>query len=601
MHLPYTIKHNLRFSLACAIPRKLIGARYFNKGYGAYIGGGPLNASLSTVRDSDGHGTHTLSTAAGRFVPGANIFSYANGTAKGGSPKARVAAYKVCWPPLNGNECFDADIMAAFDAAIHDGVDVLSVSLGGDAVDYFEDGLAIGSFHAVKNGITVVCSAGNSGPSVSTVSNVAPWVLTVAASTLDREFPSYIKLGNNKQYKGQSLSSDYLPEKLYPLITSSDAKAANASDETSELCMVGDLDPEKVKGKIVVCLRGNNARAEKGEAVRQAGGVGMILANDVDSGDEIIADAHFLPATQIIYSDGVEVYSYINSTKSPMAYITRPKTDLDTKPAPVMAAFSSQGPNPVTREILKPDITAPGVSVLAAYSQGTSPTGISSDERRVLFNVKSGTSMSCPHVSGIVGLLKTLHPDWSSAAIRSAIMTTARSRDNAIEPITDAYMIKATPFNYGAGHVRPNRAMDPGLIYDLTINDYLNFLCTLGYNSTMISAFADYKCPSKNMSFLDFNYPSITHPSLTSPTTIARTVRNVGPPSTYTVHVDPPAGVSVTVQPKSLKFEKTGEEKMFKVSLALKYGKIADYSFGRLIWSDGVHYVRSPISVSSSF
>ncbi|XP_058114774.1 subtilisin-like protease SBT5.3 [Magnolia sinica] len=578
--------------------RKLIGARYFKNGYKASVG--PLNASFSTARDMDGHGTHTLSTAGGRFVPGANIFSYANGTAKGGSPKARVAAYKVCWPPVNGSECLDADIMAAFDAAIHDGVDVLSLSLGGDPADYFEDGIAIGSFHAVMNGITVVCSAGNSGPTPFSVSNVAPWILTVAASTLDREFPSYVKLGNNKQYKGQSLSSDYLPEKLYPLITSSDAKAANASDETSQLCMVGDLDPEKVKGKIVICLRGINARVEKGEAVREAGGVGMILANDEESGNEILSDAHFLPATHITYTDGYQVYSYINSTKSPVAYITQPKTDLGTKPAPFMAAFSSQGPNPVTPEILKPDITAPGVSILAAYSQAISPTGIDSDHRRVLFNVDSGTSMSCPHISGVVGLLKTLHPDWTPSAIRSAIMTSARSRDNDIEPITDASFVKATPFNYGSGHVRPNRAMDPGLIYDLTINDYLNFLCALGYNSTMIWAFADYKCPSKNASLLDFNYPSITHPSLTSPTTITRTVRNVGPPSTYTVRVDPPAGVFVTVEPKSLKFEKTGEEKTFKVTLALKYLKISNYSFGRLIWSDGVHYVRSPISVSSA-
>ncbi|XP_058114776.1 subtilisin-like protease SBT5.3 [Magnolia sinica] len=578
--------------------RKLIGARYFNQGLEA-IKGGPLNSSIFyTVRDSEGHGTHTLSTAGGGFVAGANIFGYANGTAKGGSPKARVAAYKVCWPGVGG--CYEADIMAAFDAAIHDGVDVLSVSLGGDALPYFEDGTAIAAFHAVMNGITVVCSAGNSGPQQWTASNIAPWILTVGASTIDREFPSYAKLGNNKQYKGQSLSSDYLQEKFYPLITSSDAKAANASDETSQLCMVGDLDPEKVKGKIVICLRGGNARVEKGQAVHQAGGVGMILANDEESGNEIISDAHFLPATHITYTDGVQVYSYINSTKSPVAYITPPKTDLGTKPAPFMAAFSSQGPNAVTTEILKPDITAPGVSVLAAYSQATSPTGIDLDHRRVPFNVESGTSMSCPHIAGVVGLLKTLHPDWSPSAIRSAIMTTARSRDNTIEPIKDSFLVKATPLSYGAGHVRPNRAMDPGLIYDLTVDDYLNFLCTLSYDSTLISSFANYSCPSKNISLLNLNYPSITHPLLTSPTTITRTVRNVGPPSTYTVRVDPPAGVFVTVEPKILKFEKTGEEKTFKVTLTLKHGKISDYSFGRLIWSDGVHYVRSPISVSST-
>lgn len=184
---------------ADALRRKLIGLRYFNKGYRSAVGA--VGLAAETPRDTDGHGTHTLSTAAGRFVPGANVFGLGNGTAKGGAPNARVAAYKVCWPPVNGSECFDADILAAFDAAIHDGVHVLSVSLGGGPTDYFKDGVAIGSFHAVKHGITVVCSAGNSGPKSGTVSNTAPWIVTVGASTMDREFPAYLSLRSKKQIK----------------------------------------------------------------------------------------------------------------------------------------------------------------------------------------------------------------------------------------------------------------------------------------------------------------------------------------------------------------------------------------------------------------
>lgn len=180
--------------------RKLIGARYFNKGY-AFSNGG-VNSSFNSARDHEGHGSHTLSTAAGRLVQGANVFGYGNGTAKGGSPGARVAAYKVCWPPVNSvGGCFDSDILAAFDAAIQDGVDVLSVSVGGDAGDYFKDGIAIGSFHAVKKGIVVVSSAGNDGPKDGSVSNVAPWMITVGASTIDREFASYVALGNRKHIK----------------------------------------------------------------------------------------------------------------------------------------------------------------------------------------------------------------------------------------------------------------------------------------------------------------------------------------------------------------------------------------------------------------
>jgi subtilisin family serine protease len=178
--------------------RKLIGARYFNKGYEAALGR-PLDSSNNTARDTNGHGTHTLSTAGGRFVSGANFLGSAYGTAKGGSPNARVASYKVCW-----TGCYDADILAAFDAAIQDGVDILSISIGrAFAIPYFRHGLAIGSFQAVMNGILVVCSAGNSGqvPGFGTTSNVAPWILTVAASTIDREFPSNVVLGNNKEFK----------------------------------------------------------------------------------------------------------------------------------------------------------------------------------------------------------------------------------------------------------------------------------------------------------------------------------------------------------------------------------------------------------------
>lgn len=184
--------------------RKLIGARYFNKGYAANAGPAALtNITLNTARDYEGHGSHTLSTLGGNFVRDASVFGLGNGTAKGGSPKARVAAYKVCWPPLvdGGGGCFDADILAAFDMAIHDGVDVLSLSLGDTPSDYFDDGVSIGAFHAVNKGITVLCSAGNSGPIPGTVTNNAPWILTVAASTLDREIDTVVELQNGHQFR----------------------------------------------------------------------------------------------------------------------------------------------------------------------------------------------------------------------------------------------------------------------------------------------------------------------------------------------------------------------------------------------------------------
>ncbi|KAK7262053.1 hypothetical protein RJT34_29613 [Clitoria ternatea] len=582
--------------------RKLIGARYFNKGYIAHMRPkAKFNSALNTARDYEGHGSHTLSTVGGNFVAGANVFGLGNGTAEGGSPKSRVATYKVCWPPVDGNECFDADIMAAFDMAIHDGVDILSLSLGGTASDYFDDGLAIGAFHAIMKGITVVCSAGNSGPTSGTVSNVAPWILTVGASTLDREFDTVVQLHNGQHFKGASLSKAMPEDKLYPMISAAEAKMTNESEENATLCMQGTIDPEKTRGKILVCLRGVTARVEKSRVALEAGAAGMVLCNDKLSGDELIADPHLLPASQITYEAGVAVFSYLNSTKNPLGYIHPPVTKLQVKPAPVMASFSSRGPNTVTPEILKPDVTAPGVNIIAAYSEGVSPTDMNFDKRRIPFITMSGTSMSCPHVAGVAGLLKTLHPDWSPAVIRSAIMTTARTRDNTGRPILDGNGVKATPFAYGSGHIRPNRAMDPGLVYDLTTNDYLNFLCVLGYNHTQIEMFsaASHHCPDI-VNILDFNYPTITIPRLYGSVSLRRRVKNVGAAGTYTASLRVPAGLSISVKPKVLKFKKIGEEKRFKLRVEVTRPGVA-MAFGGLTWSDGKHQVRSTIVVGGLY
>ncbi|KAJ4829925.1 hypothetical protein Tsubulata_012117 [Turnera subulata] len=563
--------------------RKLIGARFFNKGYSAALGLNLVdNATYNSARDYEGHGSHTLSTAGGNFVEGASVFGLGNGTAKGGSPRARVAAYKVCWPPVNDSECFDADILQAFDMAIHDGVDVISVSLGGEPTDYFNDGIAIGSFHAVKHGIVVVCSAGNSGPRPGTVSNVAPWMITVGASTTDRDFQTIVQLHNGKQLKGVSMSKPLPQHKSYPLITGAQAKSSNASIEEGLLCLPKSLDRKKAEGKIVVCLRGITARLDKGNQAALAGAVGMILANDEADGNEVVADLHVLPASHINYKDGLALYAYIKSTKDPLGYIFPPSTKFNVKPAPFMAAFSSIGPNTVTPEILKPDITAPGVSIIAAYTGGASPTGFDFDHRRIPFLTESGTSMSCPH------LASSRH-----STLTGVLLRLARTRDNTVNPMQTGSSSEATPFDYGAGHIRPNRAQDPGLVYDLNANDYTGFLCSLGYNQTLIELFAGgpYECP-ESVSFLNFNYPSIAVPRLTHSITLTRKLKNVGKPGRYAARVIEPNGISVIVDPNVLVFDKIGDERSFTVTLeARSAGAAKDYEFGHLIWADGKgHY-----------
>uniref|UniRef100_A0A7N0UIF5 Subtilisin-like protease SBT5.3 n=1 Tax=Kalanchoe fedtschenkoi TaxID=63787 RepID=A0A7N0UIF5_KALFE len=580
--------------------KKLIGVRYFNDGYLSHAREIKFNnTDVPSPRDMEGHGSHTLSTAGGNFVPGASVFGVGNGTAKGGAPRARVAAYKVCWKPLSDGACFDADILQAFDHAIHDGVDVLTLSLGSPPADFATDSMAVGTFHAVKHGVAVVASAGNSGPEPATVSNAAPWMFTIAASTLDREFQASAELGNDLRLKGLSLSPALAEHKMYTLLSAADAAAANASATDSILCKPGTLDPKKVKGKILVCLRGENGRMEKGQQAVLAGAVGMILCNDEASGDTLVADPHLLPAVQINYADGQTVFQYLNSTDNPVGYITPPTVALGLKPAPAMAAFSSQGPNIIAPTILKPDITAPGVSVIAAYTEATSASGLSFDNRTTSYNLMSGTSMSCPHVAGVVALLRAIHPDWSQAALRSALMTTARVKDNTDGLIRNGSMITATPFNYGSGHIDPNRAMDPGLVYDASVADYLSFLCAQGNNATQMGGFTEgpYTCPES--ATLDVNYPSISVVNLTGPVTLTRKLKNVGAPGVYRVHVASPHGVSVKVHPRVLRFLEVGEEKSFKVTLAPKKHNLGQtYVFGKMTWLDGKHVVRSPIAAN---
>uniref|UniRef100_A0A453NM18 Subtilisin-like protease n=1 Tax=Aegilops tauschii subsp. strangulata TaxID=200361 RepID=A0A453NM18_AEGTS len=429
----------------------------------------------------------------------------------------------------------------------------------------------------------------------SSLSVPAPWTASsrlTSCSTAQRS-------------RGQSMSETSLKGKeSYPMIDSAEAAAPGRAVDDAKICLQGSLDPEKVKGKIVVCLRGTSARVAKGLTVLQAGGAAMVLANDAASGNEIIADAHLLPATHIRHSDGLTLYNYLKSAKSPEGYLEKPETILETKPAPYMAAFSSQGPNPVNPEILKPDITAPGVSVIAAFTRAMAPTELAFDERRVAFTSMSGTSMSCPHVSGLVGLLKALHPDWSPSAIKSAMMTTAIDVDNKGESILNASLAPAGPFAYGAGHVWPSRSMNPGLVYDLGPDHYLDFLCALKYNATVLSMFngEPYKCPEKAPKIEDLNYPSITVVNLTaSGAMVKRTVKNVGSPCKYKAMVRQPAGVHVTVSPDVMEFGKKGEEKTFEVKFETKNAKLAkNYAFGALIWSNGVQFVKSPIVVKTA-
>ncbi|KAJ7965238.1 Cucumisin [Quillaja saponaria] len=523
---------------------KIIGAKYYK------VDGNFSKEDIISPIDTEGHGTHTGSTAAGNLVSSANFEGIATGTARGGVPSARIAVYKVLWAP----GASDADILAAFDDAIADGVDIITISIGGeDVTEYFNDPNAIGAFHAMRRGVLVSASAGNDGPTLGTVGSVAPWLLSVAASTTDRKILAEIQLGNKMTYEGVNINSYDLKGHLYPIIHGRDAPNPKSTSLISGSCLDGSLDPKLVKGKIVLC----DADADGKHVGFASGAAGIIMEGD------ILADSGFsyvLPASHVETKDSTSIESYINKTRNPSATIFKSHTDFDRKYALHVASFSSRGPNKVNNDILKPDISAPGVDILAAWTPLNSPSEFKGDKRKVKYNIISGTSMACPHATGAAAYVKSVHPNWSPAAIQSALMTTAIPMSAKLNPHAE--------LAYGAGHINPIKAINPGLIYDAGEIDYIKFLC--GQASTQTSAVSR---------------------------TFKRTVTNVGSPnSTYKAKLSPaPENLEIEVKPSVLKFTSLGQKKSFKLTVfALLENDINSVS---LVWDDGKFQVRSPIIV----
>ncbi|KAL7206811.1 hypothetical protein ACSBR2_019504 [Camellia fascicularis] len=584
--------------------RKIIGARWYVKGYEAEFG--KLNTSgkveFLSPRDASGHGTHTASTAAGALVENASFVGLAQGVARGGAPSAWLAIYKVCW---STGGCSSADLLAAFDDAIFDGVNVLSVSLGSypPLASYVEDVLSIGSFHAVAEGISVVCSAGNSGPYPQTVTNTAPWTITVAANTIDRAFPTMIILGNNQTVVGQASYTGKDVNKFYPIVNGEDIAAVDADEDSARSCDYGSLNATLARGKVVLCFQSQPQRsaAYAARAVLDIEGVGVIFAQFPTKDVTLFLG---IPCVQVDFIIGTYLLTYMESTSNPVVKFKLSRTAVGQQISPEVAFFSSRGPSSLSPTVLKPDIAAPGVNILASWSPASSSFLLDNTQNQLplKFKLESGTSMACPHISGIVALLKTIHPTWSPAAIKSALITTASTKDEygQISVAEGAPHKLADPFDYGGGHVDPNKAINPGLIYDMKVTDYVKFLCSMGYNDTAISSITRDSSPCQRTPnfLLNLNLPSISIPELKHTVTVSRTVTNVGPIlSFYVARVEAPPGINVTVEPSILFFNFTTKTLKFKVTFCSQLRVQGRYTFGNLYWEDGLHVVRIPLIV----
>jgi subtilisin family serine protease len=580
------------FNATAYCNNKLVGAKYFCRGYEAALGHpiDEMQESKSPL-DTEGHGTHTASTAAGSAVPGANLFGYANGTAQGMAVRAHIAIYKVCW----AKGCYDSDILAGMDEAIADRVNVISLSLGGRSEQLYNEPTSVGAFNAIRRGIFVSAAAGNDGPDMSTANNLAPWMVTVGASSINRRFPANVILGNGETYVGTSLySGRNTAASLIPLVYSGDAG--------SRLCEPGKLSRNIVIGKIVLCEIGYAPAQEA--AVQQAGGVGAIVPSRNVYGQFFLSSPDLIPASTVTFADANAIYSYTQSAANPVARIEFRGTMISQSPyAPRVAAFSSRGPNRFVAEILKPDIIAPGIDILAAWTGENSPSSLSIDTRRVEFNIISGTSMACPHVSGIAAMLKVARPDWSPTAIKSAMMTTAYEVDNGGNAIMSSVNGRAAgPFELGSGHVDPNNALDPGLVYNATADDYIAFLCGLGYTPNQIAIFTrdgtTTYC-SRRPPIGDLNYPAFSMVFARSggQVTQRRTVTNVGANTNavYDVTITAPPGTRLTVAPMRLTFNAQRKTLDYAITLSAGSSNSPYNAWGDIVWSDGQHMVRSPV------
>ncbi|TXG64321.1 hypothetical protein EZV62_011315 [Acer yangbiense] len=573
--------------------RKLIGARSFSKGLKQRGFNISKTDDYDSPRDFFGHGTHTSSTAAGSPVQHADYFGYAEGTATGIAPMARIAMYKVLFF-TDDFESAATDVLAGMDQAIEDGVDVMSLSLGFPETVFDENPIAIGAFAALKKGIFVSCSAGNSGPHAYTIHNGAPWITTIGAGTVDRDYAAHITLGDNELIlTGRSVYPENLFVSEVPIYF-------GHGNQSKEQCDPLSLDPKDVAGKYVFCT-------QQSSEIFRSGAAGGIFSSD--TGQFLEPTDFNMPFVIINPTDGELVKNYIIDAKNNATVSIKFQiTVLGTKPAPQVAYFSSRGPARQSPYILKPDILAPGVDILASWIPNRGWQPIRDQYLLSDYAIISGTSMSCPHVAGIAALLKAVHLDWSSAAIRSAMMTTANIYDNANGIIVDMDNGAAgTPLDFGAGHVNPNKAMDPGLVYDIEVEDYINYLCGLNYTSNQIRVLtgtSNFTCEQAN---LDLNYPSfivILNNTNTTSINFKRVLTNVADGSSvYRSMVTAPKGMEVVVQPATISLAGKYSKAEFNMTVSISLGTNAipqdDYigNFGFLSWYEvnGKHIVRSPI------
>jgi len=528
---------------------KVVSARWFVNGFGEENVAG---AEYLSPRDGTGHGSHVASTIAGDHGVRVLVDGQRFGTTSGMAPAARLAVYKACWtaPDPSQDGCTTADTVAAVDRAVGDGVDVLNYSISGS--DSIDDSVASAFLGAASAGVFVATSGGNR-PASGAVQHVEPWVTSVAAST-HHVFQGAVRLGDGRSLVGAMVSDQRVRSSR--LVSGSEVRAPGATAAAARYCQPGSLDASKAQGTVVVCERGRGARVDKSAAVAAAGGSGMVLLNSRHQSTD--ADVHAVPTVHLDVDQGRIVRRYLAQARG--------KADASLDPdgrtpqqVPMLAGFSSRGPA-AGSDVVKPDLTAPGVSVLGAVAPP-------SDSGR-MWDLFSGTSSSAAHVAGLAAFVAGVHRDWSPAAIKSAMMTTASDLHGAHSPLAE-----------GAGQVSPRSFLDPGLVFDTDAASWRR------------AAAGDAK-------LRDVNAPSLAIDALVGHPSVTRTVTNVSNRGeSYAVRVHGLRDVDVQAFPATFVL-RPGQSRTVRLRVSARPSATVDQDVrGWLVWRGDRHTVRIPVVV----